>query len=169
MAGAVQLPRHQTCETCDGSGAAEGTSPRSCDTCGGHGQVRIQQGFFSLTRPCPDCSGEGKVIDTPCSDCQGNGRIRRKKSISLKIPAGVETGTRLKLNSEGEAGTQGGPPGDLYVVITVSDHPIFQREGQEVICEVPISYTQAALGSSLEVPTLDGKMKNKDSVRHPVG
>lgn len=157
----VQVPRHQSCETCDGSGAAEGTSARSCDTCGGHGQVRVQQGFFSLTRPCPDCSGAGKVIDSPCPDCQGQGRIRRKKSISLKIPAGVESGTRLKLNHEGEAGMQGGPPGDLYVVLTVADHSIFQREGREVICEVPISYVQAALGCEMEVPTLDGRMKIK--------
>jgi molecular chaperone DnaJ len=157
----VQVPRHQSCETCDGSGAAEGTSARSCDTCGGHGQVRVQQGFFSLTRPCPDCSGEGKIIDSPCPDCQGSGRIRRKKSISLKIPAGVETGTRLKLNHEGEAGMQGGPPGDLYVVLTVSEHSIFQREGREVVCEVPISYVQAALGCEMQVPTLDGRMKIK--------
>ncbi len=161
----VQLPRHQSCDSCGGSGAADGSSPRSCDTCGGHGQVRIQQGFFSLTRPCPDCSGEGRVIDSPCPDCQGSGRVRRKKSISLKIPAGVETGTRLKLNGEGEAGTQGGPAGDLYVVLSVSDHSIFKREGREVICEVPISYVQAALGCELEVPTLDGRVK----IKVPVG
>jgi molecular chaperone DnaJ len=161
----VQVPRHQSCETCDGSGAAVGTSSRTCDTCGGHGQVRIQQGFFSLTRPCPDCAGEGTVIDSPCAECHGQGRIRRNKSISLKIPAGVETGTRLKLKNEGESGVQGGSPGDLYVVLTVSDHPIFQREGREVICEVPISYVQAALGCEMEVPTLDGKMK----IKVPVG
>jgi len=157
----VQVPRHQPCETCDGSGAAAGTSPRTCTTCQGHGQVRYQQGFFSLTRPCPECNGAGKVIDSPCKDCKGSGRIRKKKSISLKIPAGVETGTRLKLSGEGEAGSQGGPPGDLYVVITVAEHPIFQREGREVLCELPISFTQAALGCECEVPTLDGKVKMK--------
>jgi molecular chaperone DnaJ len=157
----IQIPRHQSCETCDGTGAAEGTNPRTCDTCAGAGQVRFQQGFFSLTRPCPDCSGEGKIIDKPCKKCSGSGRTRTKKSISLKIPAGVETGTRLKMSSEGEAGEKGGPPGDLYVVISVEDHPIFQREGRDVICEVPISFTQAALGCELQVPTLDGKVKVK--------
>lgn len=157
----IQIPQHQACESCNGSGAAEGSKPRTCDTCRGAGQVRFQQGFFSLTRPCPECAGEGKIIDKPCGDCRGSGRIRSKKSISLKIPAGVETGTRLKMSSEGEAGEKGGPPGDLYVVISVDDHPIFQREGREVICEVPISFSQAALGCELQVPTLDGKVKMK--------
>ena len=157
----IQIPRHNTCEACDGSGAKRGTSPRTCPTCQGAGQVRYQQGFFSLTRPCPDCAGAGKVIESPCPECRGSGRVKGKKSISLKIPAGVETGSRLKLSGEGESGAQGGPPGDLYVVISVREHPIFQREGQDVICEIPISFVQAALGCELEVPTLEGKVRLK--------
>jgi molecular chaperone DnaJ len=157
----LQIPRHHTCEACAGSGAKKGTNPRTCPTCQGAGQVRYQQGFFSLTRPCPDCAGAGRVIDSPCPECRGSGRVKAKKSLSLKIPAGVETGSRLKLSGEGESGTQGGPPGDLYVVITVRDHPIFQREGQDVICELPISFVQAALGCELEVPTLDGKVRRR--------
>lgn len=157
----IQIPRHQPCEPCGGSGAKQGTSPKVCPTCQGAGQVRYQQGFFSLTRPCPDCAGEGRVIDSPCPDCRGTGRVRAKRTLSLKIPAGVETGSRLKLSGEGEAGTQGGPPGDLYVVLTVKEHPLFQREGQEVICETPISFPQAALGCEMEVPTLEGKVKLK--------
>ncbi|HKL48057.1 MAG TPA: DnaJ C-terminal domain-containing protein, partial [Desulfuromonadales bacterium] len=132
-----------------------------CPTCQGAGQVRFQQGFFSMTRPCPDCGGQGKVIEDPCPECRGNGRVRSKKTVTVKIPAGVETGNRLKLAGEGEAGSHGGPPGDLYVVLSVEDHPIFEREGQDIICEVPISFAQAALGTETEVPTLDGKIKLK--------
>ncbi|MBW2505057.1 MAG: molecular chaperone DnaJ [Deltaproteobacteria bacterium] len=157
----IQLPRHQHCETCHGSGAKPGTSPVSCPSCSGTGQVRFQQGFFSLTRPCPDCQGEGKKVVDPCSNCHGTGLVRSKKNLSLKIPAGIETGNRLKLTGEGEPGSQGGPPGDLYVVISVKDHPIFQREGNNVLCELPVSITQAALGCELEVPTLEGKVKLK--------
>jgi molecular chaperone DnaJ len=157
----VQIPRHVVCDNCDGSGARPGTRPKVCPTCQGAGQVRYQQGFFSLTRPCPQCTGAGKVIEEPCSECRGSGRIRGKKTISLRIPAGVETGSRLKLSGEGEPGIQGGPPGDLYVVLTVAEHPIFTREGQDVICEIPISFAQAALGCELEVPTLEGKVKIK--------
>jgi molecular chaperone DnaJ len=157
----IQVPRHQPCETCGGSGAKPGTSPETCRTCAGNGQVRVQQGFFSLTRTCPDCHGEGKRITDPCSDCRGTGLIRGQKTLSLKIPAGVESGNRLKMGSEGEPGAKGGPPGDLYVVITVKDHPIFQREGNDLICEIPISFPQAALGCELEAPTLDGKVKLK--------
>ena len=120
----IQLPRHQHCETCHGSGAKPGTSPVSCPSCSGTGQVRFQQGFFSLTRPCPDCQGEGKKVVDPCSNCHGTGLVRSKKNLSLKIPAGIETGNRLKLTGEGEPGSQGGLPGDLYVVISVKDHPI---------------------------------------------
>jgi len=157
----IEVPRHQTCSTCSGSGSRPGSQPVTCPTCRGAGQVRHQQGFFSLTRPCPDCGGEGRIIKDPCPDCRGTGRVREKRSLSIKIPAGVETGNRLKLSGEGEAGAQGGPPGDLYVVITVKDHPIFQRDGRDVICEVPISFPQAALGHELEVPTLEGKVKLK--------
>jgi len=161
----IQIPRYETCATCQGSGARPGTSPRTCQVCHGAGQVRYQQGFFSLTRPCPECGGEGQVIDQPCDDCRGSGRIRCKKTISLKIPAGVETGSRLKLTGEGEPGIQGGPPGDLYVVLSVQEHPLFQREGQDVICEIPISFPQAALGCELEVPTLTEKI----SIKVPAG
>ncbi|HKL26690.1 MAG TPA: molecular chaperone DnaJ [Desulfuromonadales bacterium] len=157
----IQIPRHKRCEACDGSGAKPGTAPQTCQTCAGHGQVRFQQGFFSLTRPCPDCGGEGKRISDPCPECHGSGLTRSKKTLSLKIPAGVETGNRLKLNGEGEPGVQGGPPGDLYVVITVKEHPIFKREGQDILCDIPISFAQAALGCELEVPTLDGKVNLK--------
>jgi molecular chaperone DnaJ len=155
------VPRHKVCDTCNGSGARPGTSPQTCQTCAGHGQVRYQQGFFSLTRPCPDCGGEGKRIKDPCPECHGSGLTRSKKTLSLKIPAGVESGNRLKLNHEGEPGSKGGPSGDLYVVITVKDHPIFQREGQDIICEIPISFAQAALGCELEAPTLEGKVNLK--------
>jgi len=157
----LQLPRSQTCETCHGSGARPGTEAQTCSTCRGVGQVRYQQGFFTMTRPCPDCRGEGKIIKEPCSDCRGTGQVKKKRSLSLKVPAGVETGTRLKLTGEGESGQHGGPPGDLYVVISVDTHPIFQREGQNVICEIPISFVQAALGCELEVPTLEGKVAMK--------
>lgn len=161
----IQIPRYETCATCQGSGARPGTSPRTCQVCHGAGQVRYQQGFFSLTRPCPECGGEGQVIDQPCDDCRGSGRIRGKKTISLKIPAGVETGSRLKLTGEGEPGIQGGPPGDLYVVLSVLEHPLFQREGQDIICEIPISFPQAALGCEVEVPTLTEKI----SIKVPAG
>jgi molecular chaperone DnaJ len=161
----IQIPRYETCVTCEGIGARPGTSPRTCQVCHGAGQVRYQQGFFSLTRPCPECGGEGQVIDQPCNDCSGTGRIRGKKTISLKIPAGVETGSRLKLTGEGEPGIQGGPPGDLYVVLSVQEHPLFQREGQDIICEIPISFPQAALGCELEVPTLTEKI----SIKVPAG
>ena len=157
----IKVPRHHSCETCKGSGAKPGTSPETCRTCSGNGQVRFQQGFFSLTRPCPDCNGEGKKIADPCSKCRGTGLTRGQKTLSLKIPAGVESGNRLKMNGEGESGAKGGPPGDLYVVITVKEHPIFQREGNDLICEVPLSFPQAALGCELEVPTLEGKVKLK--------
>jgi molecular chaperone DnaJ len=157
----VQIPRHEPCDKCAGSGARPGTTPKVCPVCKGAGQVRFQQGFFSLTRPCPECNGAGRVIDAPCPDCRGAGKVKGKKTITLKIPAGVETGSRLKLSGEGEPGAQGGSPGDLYVVLTVRDHPLFQREGQDIVCETPISFVQAALGCELEVPTLEGKVKLK--------
>lgn len=157
----VEIPQLQPCETCGGSGAKPGTGRRTCGTCKGMGQVRYQQGFFSLSRPCPDCKGSGQVVDAPCPDCHGSGRVRGSKNLSLRIPPGVETGTRLKMRGEGEAGTQGSPAGDLYVVITVQEHPLFNRSGQDIICEIPISFPQAALGTELEVPTLEGKVKMK--------
>jgi molecular chaperone DnaJ len=157
----IKIPRHSTCETCGGSGARPGTSPTICPTCGGAGQVRMQQGFFQLTRPCPDCNGAGTRIDDPCPDCNGSGRVKVKHKMTLKVPAGVEDGTALKLAGEGESGLNGGRSGDLYVVISVEEHPIFRREGRNVVCEIPISFTQAALGCEIEVPTLDGRVKMK--------
>ncbi|MEA3464725.1 MAG: molecular chaperone DnaJ [Thermodesulfobacteriota bacterium] len=157
----IKLPRHHICDACGGSGAKKGTSPIICSTCKGAGQVRYQQGFFQMTRPCPACGGTGSTIEDPCPECRGTGRVKEKRNLDLKIPAGVETGIRLKLNGEGESGINGGPAGDLYVVITVADHPIFSREGRNVICETPITFVQATLGCELEVPTLDGKVKMK--------
>jgi len=157
----VKLPRHHSCETCGGSGAKEGTSPETCSTCRGAGQVRYQQGFFQMTRPCPDCGGSGSQINDPCPDCRGTGRVKDKRNLALKVPAGVETGIRLKLSGEGESGIHGGQAGDLYVVITVEDHPIFTREGRNVICDTPISFAQATLGCEIEVPTLEGRVKMK--------
>ncbi len=157
----VQVPRMEQCESCGGTGAEEGTSPVTCPTCNGMGQVRFQQGFFSLTRPCPDCQGQGQIIENPCRPCRGTGRTQMTRTLSIKIPAGVESGTRLKLAGEGELGLRGGPPGDLYVVIDVEPHPIFEREGVDVLCEVPIAFVQAALGAEIEVPTLDGKVDLK--------
>ena len=157
----LQLPRKQTCDTCHGSGARPGTEAQTCPTCHGAGQVRYQQGFFTMTRPCPNCRGEGKIITDPCPDCKGAGQVKQKRTLSLKVPAGVDNGTRLKLNNEGESGTHGGPPGDLYVIISVEEHPIFKRDGQNIVCEVPISFVQATLGCNLEIPTLEGKITLK--------
>lgn len=157
----IQVPTLVGCETCDGSGAKPGTSAKVCGTCGGQGQVRMQQGFFSVQQTCPTCHGEGKVISDPCGDCHGHGRIEKTKTLSVKIPAGVDTGDRIRLAGEGEAGTHGGPAGDLYVQVHVKEHPIFERDGKHLYCEVPISFVDAALGGELEVPTLDGRVKLK--------
>lgn len=157
----IKIPRTQECEHCGGSGAKPGTSPTVCPTCNGTGQVRFQQGFFSVSRTCSQCRGEGRIIKDRCTECGGGGRTKVYKTLSVKIPAGVETGSRLRLQGEGEAGFRGGPPGDLYVVITVREHPIFTRDGEDVLCEVPVSFPQAALGSEIEVPTIEGKVKMK--------
>jgi molecular chaperone DnaJ len=157
----VKIPRHKSCETCKGSGARAGTGPKTCPTCHGSGELRLTQGFFQISRPCGHCQGTGKVITDPCQTCKGAGKVETDSQLTVKIPAGVDTGTRLKLTGEGEPGDHGGPPGDLYVVVHVQEHPIFIREDTEVICEVPISFTQAALGASIDVPTLDGKVKMK--------
>ena len=149
------------CKTCDGSGAKKGTSPVSCTTCGGIGQVRMQQGFFSVQQTCPRCHGSGKMITDPCGSCHGQGRVEESKTLSVKVPAGVDTGDRIRLSGEGEAGALGGPAGDLYVVVNVREHAIFQRDGKHLYCEVPISFADAALGGELEVPTLDGRVKLK--------
>ncbi|SDS89834.1 molecular chaperone DnaJ [Halopseudomonas sabulinigri] len=157
----IRVPTLVGCETCDGSGAKKGTTPTTCSTCGGHGQVRMQQGFFSVQQTCPRCHGTGKMITDPCKDCHGEGRIEKEKNLSVKVPAGVDTGDRIRLAGEGEAGVNGGPAGDLYVVVSVREHKIFQRDGKNLYCEVPISFVDAALGGELEVPTLDGRVKLK--------
>jgi molecular chaperone DnaJ len=150
-----------TCNECSGSGARKGTSPVICSTCHGHGQVRMQQGFFAVQQTCPTCRGTGKQIKDPCGKCYGQGRVQDTKTLSAKIPAGVDTGDRIRLSGEGEAGELGGPPGDLYVQIQVKEHPIFTRDGANLYCEVPISFPTACLGGDLEVPTLDGKVSLK--------
>ena len=157
----VKIPRHKRCETCKGSGARAGTGPKTCPTCGGAGELRMSQGFFSLSRTCGHCSGTGQVITDPCRTCAGQGKVESESALSVKIPPGVDTGVRLRISGEGEPGERGGPPGDLYVVMHVKEHPIFERNGADVYCDVPVSFTQAALGAQLEVPTLDGRVKLK--------
>lgn len=157
----VKVPTLRTCKPCAGSGAKKGSKPVSCATCGGVGQVRMQQGFFSVQQTCPNCRGRGTIISDPCTDCQGQGRVEETKTLSVKVPAGVDTGDRIRLTGEGEAGPDGGPAGDLYVQVSVSEHNIFQRDGSNLYCEVPINFVQAALGGDLDVPTLDGRVKLK--------
>lgn len=157
----IKIPRHGPCETCRGNGAKPGTAPQTCPTCRGRGQVAFQQGFFSVSRTCSQCQGQGSIIKDPCTGCNGAGRVRSMHTLSVKIPAGVDTGSRLKLRGEGETGPVGGSPGDLYVVIQVESHPIFVRENLDILCDVPISFVQAALGAEIDVPTLDGKVKMK--------
>ncbi|HTC51866.1 MAG TPA: molecular chaperone DnaJ [Steroidobacteraceae bacterium] len=157
----VELPKLDECPTCHGTGAAKGSQPVTCETCDGNGQVRVSQGFFQLQQTCPRCRGMGTVVRNPCDTCLGQGRVRRAKKLSVKIPAGVDTGDRIRLTGEGEAGRNGGPSGDLYVEVRVHEHAIFQREGEHLSCEVPISFATAALGGTLEVPTLDGDVTIK--------
>ena len=152
----IRIPTLTECATCHGSGAKPGTSPVTCTTCAGQGQVRMQQGFFSIQQTCPRCHGKGKMITSPCKDCNGNGRIKQHKTLSVKIPAGVDNDDRIRLSGEGEHGTNGGPPGDLYVVIQTKPHAVFQRDHNDLHCEMPISFSTAALGGSIEIPTLDG-------------
>jgi molecular chaperone DnaJ len=153
----VRVPSSVSCEACHGSGAEPGSKPQQCPTCHGRGRLRAQQGFFTVERTCHTCHGAGQVIDKPCKVCAGQGRVRREKTLKVNIPAGVEDGTRIRLSGEGEAGTRGGPAGDLYVFLSVRRHSLFEREGADVHCRVPISMVQATLGSAIEVPTLDGK------------
>ena len=157
----IRIPTLVECNTCDGSGARKGSSASTCGTCNGHGQVRMQQGFFAVQQTCPECRGAGKVIKDPCRDCHGEGRVQEYKTLSVKVPKGVDTGDRIRLTGEGEAGVNGGPAGDLYVQVDVREHNIFQRDGKHLYCEVPVTFTDAALGGELEVPTLDGKVKLK--------
>jgi molecular chaperone DnaJ len=157
----VKLPRSRRCEDCHGSGARAGTQLKACTACGGTGELRFSQGFFSIARPCSSCGGTGRMVTDPCPGCRGHGRIDAEASLTVKIPPGVDTGTRLRLAGEGEPGEEGGPPGDLYVVMHVHEHPLFQREENDILCEVPISFVEAALGASVDVPTLEGKVKLK--------
>ncbi|WMW79245.1 molecular chaperone DnaJ [Undibacterium cyanobacteriorum] len=153
----IRIPSYDSCETCHGSGAKPGTSPVTCTTCGGHGNVRMQQGLFSISQTCPKCHGTGKMITDPCSPCSGTGRIKRNKTLEVKVPAGIDHGMRIRSSGNGEPGINGGPPGDLYVEIQIKPHSVFQRDGDDLHCEIPISFVKAALGGDIEVPTLSGK------------
>ena len=157
----IKIPNTVGCDVCGGNGSKRGTTPSSCSTCHGVGQVRMQQGFFSVQQTCPACRGKGKVITDPCPNCRGQGRIKKEKTLSVKIPSGVDTGDKIRLSGEGEASDSGGPSGDLYVAIVVKSHPIFQRDGADLLCTVPINYATAAVGGELEVPTLNGRVKLK--------
>ncbi len=162
----IRIPTSVTCEACSGSGAKPGTKPKACPLCGGQGKVRHAQGFFTLERTCPNCHGRGQVIESPCEPCAGSGRVVRERTLSVNIPAGVEDGTRIRLAGEGEAGVRGGPPGDLYIFLSISAHPFFQREAADLHCRVPVSLVTATLGGEFEVPTIDG---GKTKVKVPEG
>lgn len=161
----LQIPRLESCDECDGKGTEKGTEPETCITCGGSGQTRYQQGFFSVMRTCPNCGGKGQIIKTPCKKCRGAGRIEKEKTLEIKIPAGVETGSRLRVNGEGEAGVNGGPTGDLYVVLHVKEHELFERQGANLYASVPVSFAQAALGAEISVKTLDAE----ENLKIPAG
>ena len=162
----IRIPTSVTCEACSGSGAKAGTKPKTCPMCGGAGRVRQSQGFFTLERTCPNCHGRGQSIDSPCASCAGSGRVTRERTLSVNIPAGVEDGTRIRLAGEGEAGVRGGPPGDLYIFLSIGSHPFFQRDGADLHCRVPVSMVSAAMGGEFEVPTIDG---GKTKVKVPEG
>jgi len=162
---AVQIPRQEHCESCRGTGAAPGSSPTVCPQCRGHGQVRFQQGFFTVARTCPQCRGAGQIITKPCPECRGAGHVSRERKITVKVPAGVATGQQLRLAGEGEAGAAGGPSGHLYVVVHVQEHEFFRRDGLNLFCEIPVNFTTVALGGEIQVPTLDGP----ETVKVPEG
>jgi molecular chaperone DnaJ len=157
----IKLPRQEFCEACNGTGAKKGTGVQSCQSCGGRGQLAYQQGFFTITRTCPTCQGAGQIIKERCPECRGQGRLEREKTIELRIPPGVDTGTRLRVAGEGEPGPNGGPPGDLYVVLDVKEHAFFERRGADLYCTIPLSIAQATLGTELQVPGLNGEEKLK--------
>ncbi len=157
----IRIPTMSQCETCNGSGARAGTQPQTCPTCRGAGQVRVSQGPFSIAQTCPRCHGSGKIIPNPCANCGGAGRVKHQKTLSVKIPAGVDEGDRVRLSGEGEPGVNGGPPGDLYVQVHVKPHGVFQRDNDDLHCEMPVSFTVAALGGEIEIPTLDGSARLK--------
>jgi molecular chaperone DnaJ len=165
----IRIPAMEGCETCHGSGAKPGTQPKQCPTCHGRGEVRVSQGFFSIQQTCPTCHGTGKVVPDPCATCHGAGRVKKYKTLSVKIPAGVDQDDRVRLTGEGEAGMNGGPPGDLYVVVNLKPHAVFQREGSDLHCEMPISFATAALGDEIEIPTLDGHAKIRIPVETQTG
>jgi len=157
----IKLPRQEYCESCNGTGAKKGTGVQACQTCGGRGQLAYQQGFFTITRTCPACQGAGQIVRERCPECRGQGRLEREKTIELRIPPGVDTGTRLRVGGEGEPGPNGGPAGDLYVVLDVKEHPFFERRGADLYCTIPLSIAQASLGTELQVPGLNGEEKLK--------
>jgi molecular chaperone DnaJ len=157
----IKVPTWVSCDPCDGSGAKAGSKPKTCTTCHGAGQVQMRQGFFAVQQTCPTCQGQGQIISDPCNKCHGQGRVEKTKTLSVKIPAGVDTGDRIRLSGEGEAGVHGAPAGDLYVQVSVREHEIFVREGNNLYCEVPISFTTSGLGGEIQVPTLDGRAKLK--------
>ncbi|HEY2526951.1 MAG TPA: molecular chaperone DnaJ [Xanthobacteraceae bacterium] len=165
-AAQIRIPTSVTCEVCAGAGAKPGTRPKVCSMCGGQGKIRHAQGFFTLERTCPNCQGRGQSIDSPCSACAGSGRVTRERTLAVNIPPGVEDGTRIRLAGEGEAGIRGGPPGDLYIFLSIGSHPFFQREGADLHCRVPVSMVTAAMGGECEVPTIDG---GKTRVKVPEG
>ncbi len=165
-AAEIRIPTSVTCETCSGSGAKAGSKPKACPHCGGAGRIRHAQGFFTLERTCPGCHGRGQVIEDPCASCSGSGRVTRERTLSVNIPPGVEDGTRIRLAGEGEAGTRGGPPGDLYIFLSLASHAFFQRDGADLHCRVPISMVTAALGGEFEVPTIE---KGQAKVKVPAG
>ena len=166
MQKTINVPTAVSCDGCEGTGAEGGAEPSTCPTCSGMGKVRAQQGFFTVERTCPTCSGLGQIINNPCKSCSGAGRVEKDRALSVNIPAGVETGTRIRLSGEGEAGMRGGPAGDLYIFIEVSDHKLFERDGLSLFCRVPVSMSTAALGGSIEVPTIDG---GRGRVQIPAG
>ena len=165
MEASIQIPKMRPCGSCSGSGARPGTRPERCGRCGGAGQVVLQQGFFRISRPCEACAGAGEIVRERCDECRGSGRLEGLQSIRVKVPAGVEDGMRLRLTGEGEAGIAGGPPGDLFVVIQIKEHPLFEREGPDLHCQVPISFVQATLGDEIDVPTIEGRV----TLRVPAG
>ncbi len=153
----IQIPRNEACEACKGSGAAPGSKPQTCPQCHGRGQLRYQQGFFTVARTCGQCRGTGSIISSPCTTCRGSGRVQQQRKLTVKIPAGIASGQRLRLSGEGESGGGGGPAGDLYVVVHVQEHPFFHREGNDLYCEIPLNYPTAALGGEITIPTLEGE------------
>jgi molecular chaperone DnaJ len=157
----IQIPRQETCETCNGSGAAPGSKPTTCPQCQGRGQLRYQQGFFTVARSCGQCRGTGSIISSPCTTCRGTGRVQQTRKLTVKIPAGIASGQRLRLSAEGEAGAGGGPAGDLYVVVHVQEHPFFHRDGNDLFCEIPLNYTTLALGGEITIPSLEGEQTLK--------